>query len=328
MALNRTALRTYADTYWWRPCQDGDVWLSGSPIKIAVEMRRRNLSPSEWTAVFLTPNAGDYIDGLYLLKNTHVPLLAGGSYAATSFPSADCIEVQAWRGLNDCAHFVSECLRAGGIQGIYSVSVANLIGKLRAAANTKTLAYFVNVSTAERIIKSGIMKVGDIVAFGTATKTFAHGHSTVYMGNGKVANHTHLNHPNYTGGGIFGRGVWKPYADPITEHPLVSLIHFDEGDGSVAGSSSLGWWQTTWQGTVYYYYFAGNGRVKYVTTKPSSLKQEPYAPQGKGYWFQTGSELKICWTQTGSYEVYNRTASTDAMNGTCNGIALTLTRMT
>jgi hypothetical protein len=326
MALNRTALKNYADTYWWRPCQDGIVY--GAP-NVAAEMRRRGLSATEWTAVFLTPTSGAYIDGLYFLKNTHLSMMPGAGYAATSFPSSDCIEVQNWNGLVDCAHFVSECLRAGGIQGIYKTTVRELVGKLRDASFTKTLAYSVDVSTAERIINSGIMKVGDIVAFCTASKTFSpHGHSTVFMGSGKVCNHTHLNHSSYTGGGIYGHGVWKPYADPITGHPRVILIHFDEGDASVAGSSMIGWWQTTWMGTAYYYYFAGTGRVKYVTIKPTSLKQEPYSPQGKGYWFETGAQVKICWTETGSYEVYNRTAGSSSMNGTCNGTSLTLTRMT
>lgn len=325
MSLNRSAIKLYADTYWWRPCRDGKVWLSNQPIVESSELSKRGLSASDWQGVFLNYDAERYFDGFYLLKKTQVPQLASKSYYAPNFSSSDCILVRDWWGLNDCAHFASECLKAGGV-GAYDISVSGLISKLRAAASTKTLAYFVPLAMAQRIVSSGVMQIGDIVAFGADNQTFTHGHSTIFMGGNKVANHTHLNHPSFTGGGSqYGHGIWQRYADVDTGHPRVILIHFGDDDPPLVGNSMVGWWSTKWLGKDYYYYFKETGRVFWVGSKPTS-KKEPGAPQGKGYWFQNGSDVQICWTSTGSYEVYSKTGGS-TLSGKCNDLPLSLSKM-
>jgi hypothetical protein len=251
-----------------------------------------------------------------------LPNLPAFQFFAPSIPAGDRIQVQDWAGLNDCAHFVSECLKEGGVH-VYAVAVGKLVKQLRDLSYTKTLALSVDKSTAERIVKSGVMQEADIIAFGGNNNTFfPHAHSVVFMGNNKVANHTHLNHPSFTGGGgVFGQGIWQRYADPTTGHPEVTLVHFSEGDAdpaTLASSPTLGWWEVNWRGTMYYYYFVKTGQVSYTKTKPSHLHLGPGAPVGRGYWFESSTDLKICWTATGSLEVFVRTPAASTMSGTWN----------
>ena len=322
--MNRGAVKSHADAYWYRPCRDGKVWLDSRTLDVSNELKSRGLSSSDWTAVFLNYDAQRYIDGLFLVRSALVSQLPGIQYYAPALPSSDCIPLQLWPGLNDCAHFASECLNAGGVH-VSDLRVGDLIRKLRDRADTKTLAYFVDLASAKRIVDSGIMQVGDIVAFGTASKTFVHGHSTIYMGGGKVANHTHLNHPSFTGGGGYGSGVWQAYAAPSTKHPLIILIHFSDGD-AIRPDAMVGWWKMTWRSATYYYYFEKNGRAFWGRQAPASRAQGPASYEGKGYWFDFNTGVKITWTMSGSLEVHTRNA--DRLTGTLNdGETITGTKM-
>ena len=313
--MNRSAVKAHADAYWFRPCRDGKVWLKSRPLDVGGELRRRGLNGSEWSAVFLNYDADRYVDGLYFVRNSLVAGLPAAHFDARALPASDCIQVQDWAGLNDCAHFVSECLTAGGVP-VWELGVGNLVHKLRARGDTETLGYFIDLDSAQRIVAAGILDVGDIIAFGTTHKTFAHGHSTIFMGGGKVSNHTHLNHPLFTGGGVFGSGNWRWYASPRTGHPLVILIHFADGDRA-RSPAAVGWWKMTWRSASYYYYLARTGHAYWTASAPVSLGQGPQAFEGKGYWFDLGAELKIAWTMTGSLEEHQRAGGT--LTGTLNG---------
>ncbi len=324
--MNRDAIKAHADAYWYRPCRDGNVWLWSAPIVVSAEMQRRGLSSAEWTAVFLNYDEARYIDGLYLVRNSLIPVLPQRQYYAGNLPAADCIQVRGWAGLNDCAHFVSECLTAGRVS-VWHLGVGGLVQKLRELGDTRTLGYFVDADAAERIIGSGIMKPGDVIAFGTSHKTFSHGHSTIFMGDGKVANHSHLNHPSFTGGkGWFGGGVWRPYTEPTTGHPLVILIHFSDDDAP-RSPATAGWWRMTWRSQTYYYYFERSGRAYWTRRAPVTRVAGPGAFEGRGYWFDFTTQVKIAWTATGTLEVHSRQGV--GMTGVVNDTeAITGSKMT
>jgi hypothetical protein len=216
-------------------------------------------------------------------------------------------------GLNDCAHFVTESLAAGGIN-VRTTGVPQLLGMLRGLADTKTLALTVAVDAAERIVKAGIMDVGDVIIY-SLTPTDHH-HSVVYMGGEKIAMHTWANHPRHP----TRQGDWK--ASASEDHPLVTLIHFGRDDGiPAAGTWLSGWWQVLWRGTTYYYYFDAKGHVGYTKQAPANTSQPLYSPESRGYWFQIGFNIKNCWTRTGSLEVFTILPPTarDYMEGTWNG---------
>jgi hypothetical protein len=161
---------------------------------------------SEWWPVFLVPKEKLWEDWLYFVKRTlTVDQLNEKKFINESIPQADRKLICTWfydevppgenppkrGGLNDCAHFVSECLKAGGMGVVYDVGVPGLVRKLQNQSNTKTLAEFVRVDAAKRVINTGLLLAGYIIAYAGENRAyFPHGHSVVYMGNAAVANHT------------------------------------------------------------------------------------------------------------------------------------------
>ncbi len=291
-ALDRNQLRDYVNGFWYRPCSDGQVWLSNQPVDINQKRLTVVNGEVDWAAVFLrddvTGSGGG--DALHFVR----PVYAGSKFKESEVPEEHRRLVQSWAGLNDCAHFVSEALKVGGINA-YSLNVQSLVEQLRARVETKTLAYFVTIDEVARIAKSGILRTGDIFAYGQSDRSFAtHGHSTIFMENAvsdrdaKVACHTRLDHPSL-------EGDWRPYAHPNTLHPSITVIHFGHDDPDPQLTSwLLGWWSVTWRAQIYFYYFDNRGRVGYTQTQ-----------LGKGYWFDGGSAISITWTNTGTLEVFS-----------------------
>ena len=322
MTISPSAVVTYANNYWYRPCKDGRVWLANEPVNIANEIASRRLSPSDWVGALLCyPGQSKpdrtgtrqpwTLEGLYLVKMSDAPRLRSNQVAA-SYP--DAIMLASWydsatdesltrppryTGLNDCAHFVTECLAAGGEAQLRTVSVPVLLNSLTTHNGTKTLARTVDQAAAQRIIDAGLLNEGDVMIF---SKTLSsHGHSTSYLGGGYMAMHTMSNHKDST----IWTGSWT--GSMTAEHNLVTLIHWNVDDNySTASDGVLGWWSVMWRGTTYYYFFQKGGRVSYTKTAPTNLKNPPTLAQGKGWWFETSSGVDIAWTSTGSYESFMR----------------------
>ena len=340
MAISRDDVVAEAKQFWNVPCRNGRVWLANEPVIIANEIARRKLKPGEWTGAFLyypgatrptadTPRQPYTLEGLYLIKTSDVARLASNQMAA-SYP--DAIMLASWydnasdemltnppryTGLNDCAHFVTECLAKGGEDKMRTVSVPDLLNKLTAHADIKTLARTVSEDRAQRILNAGLLKRGDVMIFSKTVNK--HGHSTIYLGGNKMAMHTYSNHPDGTLAGH--KGDWT--GSMTAEHNLVTLLHWNEGDTFTSASDSLlGYWSVLWRGTTYYYHFRKGGGVSYSKTKPANLKAAPSSAEGRGYWFESTTGIDIAWSATGSLESFIRpTAFTgSAMGGTWNSI--------
>ena len=310
----REDIRAYADDCWTVPCKDGLVWVYYSKIDTTTAIKKHNkATKKDWAAAFLlyADGAAGKVEGLYLIPSADVARVkAGKNLDAASHANRKMIaswydgasknksnaevlaQKPAYHGLNDCAHFVSECLLAAHIN-VKSRGAGDLLRKLRNLKDTKTLALVVKVAAAERIINSGVMKVGDVVIH-TSTKGVHH-HSAVFMGiaNGsaKIAEHTSANHPRHP-----------------TEHgnfmadDLVTLIHFGRDDPPINPASSMrGWWKVLCGKKTYYYHFEKDGRVGW--TKNKRVRKPVSQLTGKGYWFQEPRRVVICWTRTGTFEV-------------------------
>lgn len=337
MAISRDAVVSYAKQFWYLPCRDGTVWLANEPIVIASEISKRKLSPGEWMGAFLyypgakkargsAPREAWTLEGLYLVKSTSAARLRSDQMAA-SYP--DAIMVASWydnaadellthpprfSGLNDCAHFVTECLAAGGETGLRTVSVPALLNSLTSHSDTKTLARTVGKGRAQAIMDAGLLKRGDVLIF--SKTAHSHGHSTIYLGASKMAMHTFSNHSEST---LWG-GDWSN--SMTEEHNLVTLIHWNEGDTYTSASDAIpGYWIVSWRGATYYYYFRKGGRVVYSKTKPANFMAAPSVIDGSGYWFESATGIDISWTSTGSLEEFIRpTMFTGvAMGGLWNG---------
>lgn len=318
----RTEITNYADDHWFTPCADNIVWVFNGRINVKEEIAKRRLSPDEWKAAFLIYDgllAGKpyKLEGLYLLRATDFETLPQPDLNASRFTGVDSCSypmmIASWYdraenlipqppyfGLNDCAHFVTECLAAGGIQQ-KTTGVGDLMRRLRGMSDTKTLALTVDAQRARGIINAGILKPGDVIIYSQDQNT--HEHSAVYLGAGKVATHTKSNHPDHPLQG----GKWDTSANP--DHPLVTLIHFGSDDfSSIASRWVHGWWEVTTDGKTYFYYFDPSGPVRWSSRRPNDTAR-PLSfgeAEGVGYWFDLGAELKIAWQKTGSCELYEK----------------------
>ena len=338
MAVSRANVVSYANEYWFRPCRDGKAWLANEAVVIASEIARRKLPTADWIGAFLgydgssKPNTAGtrshwLLEGLYLVRSGDAGRLRSDRIAA-SYP--DAIMLASWydnrsddalthppqyNGLNDCAHFVTECLASGGEAGLRTVSVPALLNSLTSHADTKVLARFTNQANAQRIMDQGLLKEGDVLIFSKTVNQ--HAHSTIYLGSGKMAMHTYANHPLCT---ERGNGAWTN--SMTAEHNMVTLIHWGLDDSYTSATDGiLGYWSVLWRGTTYYYYFAKGGRVSYSKAKPSNLKTPASSAEGRGHWFQTSSGVDITWTSTGSLESFIAPTlfTGSAMAGTWNG---------
>ncbi len=334
MATFREKISEYVNDYWAVPCKDNTAWVYYGPINVASAIAERNLKAGEWAGAFLQYDDPKYgtLEGLYLIKSTNVAAVKGGAFKATAYSERIMLaswydagdknaanpEVKALKprdhGLNDCAHFVTESLFAGGID-VKTTGVPTLLNKLKGLPDHKILALAVTADAAKNTFQSGVMKPGDVVIY-SLTPTDHH-HSVVYMGGQKIAMHTWANHPSHP----TLAGDWTKSA--TDDHPLVTLVHFGRDDDSIAGLAAWlpGWWKVMWRGAPYYYFFEKNGKVSY-TKKPPARTDRPIAlADGKGHWFKSATGLTICWTSTGSVEtLVVKSASGDThLEGQWNG---------
>lgn len=310
----RDQIKSTVDETWMVPCKDGLVWVYYDAINTKVQIaKQKQATKKDWAAAFLQYSDPTYgtLEGLYLIPAADLAKVKSGQLGAGLYPDRKMIsswydksdknnlnaEVLAqkpeYNGLNDCAHFVTQCLAAGDIH-VETTGVPTLFNSLRGLPDGKTLAKMLPASAAENIIKSKVMKKGDVIIYSEGN---SHHHSVVYVENGQISMHTWANHPNHP----TLKGNWKGSA--TTDHPLVTLIHFGRDDTKIpADSAMLGWWNVQLRGATYYYYFDKSGHVGYTRQMPANLKQPLHAPTGRGYWFVEPNQISICWTDTGSFE--------------------------
>jgi hypothetical protein len=168
----------------------------------------------------------------------------------------------------------------------------------------------VDLDTARRVVETGILKPGDVIAYAGTNRAYVpHGHSVVYIGNKAVANHTRLNHPAFKGY-EGGSGNWERYATPSRKHPLVSVIHFNDDQVSPRERLLQGWWKIIFSsGQEFYYFFEdfpAHCKVWWTRQAPLNSKKAPPGDRNRqGYWFDRGgSGFVNCWSSTGSVERY------------------------
>ncbi len=212
MPTFREQIRSYIDGHWSVPCADGKVWVFYQAIDTPSEIAKyKRTSGRDWAAAFLQYGDTTYgsLEGLYLVPPSDVSKVLEGHLSAADYPERKMLsswfdnsskssanaEVLAQKppyyGLNDCAHFVTQSLGAGGIH-VETTGVPTLFNSLRSLPDTKTLAKTVAAATAKPIVDAGLMKPGDVIIF---SKGAEHHHSTVYVGGGKIAMQTWANHP-------------------------------------------------------------------------------------------------------------------------------------
>jgi hypothetical protein len=333
-----TKALNHASDYWYRPCADGVVrGANGIAINIANEFSFLKLNPSSYSAVFLNydrsyKSGASIAEGLYIVPSSSASIGKLCSYNAQekvnivsdfpvrfflcSFPDGlaepDSDPEKGglyprYAGLDDCAHFLSECLHAERTD----VPVINwapaLVAHLRNRHDTMTLADLVQPDNAQRIISSGVVKPGDAIFFGTRSDNIKYHHSTLFVndsdGGGLVSCHTWSNHPQLWKEN--NHYNWRIYVNSTT-HTHITIIHFaDHGELDNSASSMPGWW-TISSIPAYYYFFEKSGRVLWFR-QPQNI---PAArPDNIGHWFENWDGIRICWRDTGTFEHFVRGVS-------------------
>ncbi len=326
MGYDRSAAMDYAAKFWDRPCDDGVFWLTGEAIDVERERKKHKAPVADgWEARFVpVSDPSGYVEEAAFIRpkagGVTIPLLGGTWEKKTIAP---------WAGLADCAHYLSICLNKGGVDSS-SLGVSDLVRKLQARGDTKTLCEKVSTAAAQRVVDSGIFDKGDMVGYfnidpkGDYSGARRYTHSTMYVGKvdgkGRITCHTKSR---------FGKAY---YDDEWFLHDgsyTYTLIHMagDDLPPKPATATRLdGWWTVTYSSRTEYYKFEPTGSVRYTLLKPKS-KTHPIAASGSAYWFERGTELVVTWRATGTVERWALSTSGDTIPITVNGVAGSATKL-
>lgn len=293
MGINRAAVIDYASRYWNRPCDDGVFWLSNGAV--VVEQKRSELKASArdgWEPFFVS-------DG------------NGGEQAVFQRTKNGTLEtklIQPWEGLADCAHFLSKCLQAGGVN-VNERGVSNLVSTLRERSDTITLAERVAQEQGQRIIDTGIFKQGDMIGYfnvdpaGDWGGARSYSHSTLYAGKpsagdpGRVTCHTVSRFPVRS----FVRDEWFLHSGYA-----YTFVHFsgDDPTRSMPLATSLaGWWKVEYGSVREYSYVFRDGRAR-STLKAPKTNLELHGAEESAHWFQKSNAITFIWRESGTVEVW------------------------
>jgi hypothetical protein len=339
---NLAAAVNHANNYWYRSCADNQVWTPNVPVNINRECRGRNLDPAQWVGRFLVYERSEGLaEGLFLVPAAVASpaTMKARGYRSRNFPDKvflcswsdnkkDVSEGQTppFTGLNDCSHFVSECLKMGGI-GVWALNAPDLVKRLRGRTDTRTLCLQVDKERARWIINAGLLTPGDVIAFSDWT---GFRHATLYLGGRMIAMHTSANHPDgdpmYQRSDGVGANNWEGSAH--ASHPNVTLIHFTHNDRDTRPLTwAHGWWKIIGPGKLFFYYLSPEGMAFWVNKAPTKVTGAPEQPGGRGFWFTNAEgNIHITWRDTGTLEFFRR-GPNNTMTGASTGEVLAANRL-
>ena len=317
MAIDRKAMMDYARLRWCRPCHDGTIY---SNIKgtVNVEAARKALKlDSSWDAVIIPavdPKTNQLIDEkarcCFIRKNASGQEIPVPDKKPTELSGKfDIVPFYQQKGdhdgLEDCAQNVSCVLRSGGVK-INHAGVPGLVADLqngRFSKITRTLGEKVTKKQGDRIMSTGVMDPGDIVAF--FDKSYHH--SAVYTGIDHSRVHRITCHTRSRFHGFFDGSDWSITDDPSWQF---TLIHFVD-DFTTPSTPIAEWCSVTQSGNTDYYHFTADGHV--TRNKQGTNFKGSAGPRDRGYWFLQGSTIFVFWPAVG--QVVNISLARLSTNG-------------
>jgi len=297
MSLDRAKAIAFARKHWTIPCDDGLLCLDNEVLTIEHKRRELRAPAAEgWEARFVryTDETGAISEKAVFRKGTEEKL------------------INDWAGLADCAHFLSRCLQAGGVN-VNQRGVHGLVMALQERSDTRTLCDRVDRETAQRVIDTGIFKNGDMLGYFNVSPHGDYGevrytHSTMFAGKpdpddpGRITCHSMSRFPGLSD--IEDRWFLK-------DGYKYTLIHFTSDDG-VAGAATArtiaGWWKVTFGSETLFYDMLPDGRARMARTAPKTTTSPlpEAAAIASGHWFERAGVVTLIWRRTGTVEIWTR----------------------
>lgn len=313
MPFDRTAAEKYVREFWFTPCDDGKIfsYVKGT-VDVPTERRKLEkqgkLPGSGWKAVLLPAVEGGKVvsgkeRGCFIRPNPQgeeipapaaVPAEWAGKWDIVPFYEV----AGAHDGLVDCAHYVSRVLTRGNVV-VNHPGVPGLVQALRNRQDTHTLGLEVPLTSGNRIMATGVMQFGDVIAyFHTDPKTGQRGyaHSAVYVGKDAGGQHSLSCHTVARFKGFPDGATWNITTDADWRFTLIHFIDKDETFTPIPQPLRL---QVT-RGTVSEVYdFRPNGKVARGRGTGGTVRSFGSGPADHGYWFLRGFNAFVFWPRTG-----------------------------
>ncbi|MCL2385155.1 MAG: hypothetical protein FWC84_04930 [Alphaproteobacteria bacterium] len=344
----RDDIINHADKHWNTPCADGLVGLKNEHISIAA--KRRELKAPEkdgWKAVFVAFDSEHrtppQINAEKLVFRKE-PIDPKNPTDPNEILIADWhgVEVRGGSGgINDCAHFLSECFSAGGVK-VAAWSPHQLISALQDRRDTKTLCEKATHDQAQKVIDTGIFQRGDLIAYVFDQDLSDDDHSAIFAGKfndhgapdtadrGRITCHSICRFP--------GRS-WRPdhWDDPESADPhTFTLVHFaaDDKISDPSRAKALqGWWKLTAAAQPdKFYSISEDGRAQFSFKAPSSAKDriETLGVMAQAYWFMDNAgTITFFWKPSGDTEVWTASPGKDltAYKSLTNGVSSSVAKL-
>lgn len=286
----------FAADFWDRPClsdghPEGALGLAEArDVSVDRFWDKKKAPPDKFELRFVFNEKTDRDDLLA------VPKPGAGSLAPVPVVDGEKLE--------DCAHFLSECLKAGGLRIKEQWSVPMLLMALRESAVPKTLAERVSRDAGQAIINAGLLKPGDMIGY------FADGgyqHSAMFTGKlntqsgadeGHVTCHTKSRFMGKTPQAVPDK--WF-LSNPDYQFTLVHIPDDAETHRSPLADKLAGWWQVEQKSTTVFLFVAADGTAVRTATAPKNGRAPAVGrADSPGYWFAGATEAKFCFRADGS----------------------------
>jgi hypothetical protein len=241
--------------------------------------------------------------------------------------------------LEDCAHFLSQCLKAGGLKIREQWSVPMLLNELTAGEDSgprpiaKTLCEKVPRAAAQRIIDAGLFEIGDMIGYFTpaapGVEMTGFTHSGMYCG----TDNTGVGHITCHTASRF-IGLTPPDLPDqwflVNPNYLFTLMHIPRASESMAniGPTLVGWWQMTQNKQTVFFYLLADGRAVRTTKAPTVAKAPTSISvhDSRGYWFDRHGKITICWRADGSLFCMDLSSGPKPKSATIDGTPASVAR--